>query len=104
MVAAINSVVTVGAWLEKKRPVGEAPTVARVRDRPGGAAKAQKKDVKNERTNALCPLESTKVQKNEPKRTPNEPITNPIKGSNEPRLTLVRLGQRPQNPGSPPTH
>jgi len=32
------------------------------------------KDVKNERTNPLCPLESTKVQKNEPKRTPNEPI------------------------------
>ncbi len=32
------------------------------------------KDVKNERTNPLCPLESTKVEKNEPKRTPNEPI------------------------------
>jgi len=49
------------------------------------------KDVKNERTNPSCPLESTKVQKNEPKRTHNEPNL----GANEPRTN-------PNLQGGPP--
>ncbi len=74
MVGIANSVVAAGSSLEKKRAAGEAPTVAAGLRwaRRGGQHKT--KDVKNERTNPLCPLESTKVQKNEPKRTPNEPI------------------------------
>ncbi len=74
MVAAANSTVTVGSSLEKKYGVGEPQPRLRARSGPGEAAKAKTKDVKNERTNPLCPLESTKVPKNEPKRTPNEPI------------------------------